>query len=184
VLAAPERPEHADLVLPNGLDKVCDMLLSQHDYVIVDTPAGFSDKTLQIIEKADSVFMVTTLEIAAIKSTKLMLETLVLLGLREKVRVVVNRSTMDSMVKASDIPDFLGEDMPFYVPNDYDVVSQSLNNGIPFVLKNGKSEVSKEVCKIAEQLISRRQISVFKPKHASFIQSIIQRTIGGNTSFF
>jgi pilus assembly protein CpaE len=183
VLAAPDRPEYADLVLPNRLDKVCDLLLLQHDYVIVDTPVGFSDKTLQIIEKADSVFMVTTLEIAAIKSTKLMLETLILLGLREKVQVVVNRSTMESMIKASDVPDFLGEDMPFYVPNEYDLVSQSLNNGEPFVHKNSKSEVSKGVCKIAEQLISRREISVFKPKQASFIQSIIQRAIGGSTSF-
>ncbi|MFD0696825.1 CpaE family protein [Paenibacillus sp. GCM10027628] len=184
VLAAPDRPEYADLVFPDRLDKVCDLLLSQHDYVIVDTPSGFSDKTLQIIEKADSVFMVTTLEMAAIKSTKLMLETLILLGLRDKIKLLVNRSTMDSVIKAPDVPDLLGEDMPFYVPNEWEVVSHSLNSGVPFVLKNGKSDIAKAVCKIAEQLIQRREISVFQPKQTSFIQSIIQRALGGHSSMF
>lgn len=179
VLAAPDRPEFADLVLADRLDKVCDLLLLQNDYVIVDTPAGFSDKTIQIIEKADTVFMVTTLEMASIKNTKLMLETLHLLGLRDKIKLVVNRSTMDSVIKASDVPELLGEDIPYYVPNDFDLVSQSLNNGVPFILKNGKSDVAIAVCKIAEQLIQRREISVFKPKQTSFIQSIIQRALGG-----
>lgn len=179
VLAAPDRPEFADLVLPDRLDNVCDLLLLQNDYVIVDTPAGFSDKTIQIIEKADTVFMVTTLEMASIKNTKLMLETLHLLGLRDKIKLIVNRSTMDSVIKASDVPELLGEDIPYYVPNDFDLVSQSLNNGVPFILKNGKSDVAIAVCKIAEQLIQRREISVFKPKQTSFIQSIIQRALGG-----
>lgn len=183
VLASPDRPEYADLVTPDNLDKVCDLLLSQYDYVIVDTLSGFSGKTLQVIERADSVLMVTTLEMTAIKSTKLMMETLILLGLRDKMKLVVNRSTMESVIKISDVPELLNEEMPFYVPNEFELVCQSLNDGIPVVLKNSKSDVAKSVYKIAEQLIQRREISVFKPKEPSFIRGILHRAIGSTSIF-
>lgn len=183
VLAAPERPEHAELVRTEDLDKVCDMLLTQLDYLIVDTPVGFGENTLQVIEKADQVFLLTTLEMTAIKNAKSMLETFSLLGIREKVKLVVNRSTMNSVIKATDVPDILGESTPYYIPNDFEVVSQSLNIGVPFVLNNAKTEIAKAVFKMADQLISRREISVFKPKQPSMLQSLLHKTIG-TTSIF
>jgi pilus assembly protein CpaE len=174
VLAAPERPEFADLVTPKVIDKACDLLLAQHDYVLVDTGDGLQEQSLQVIEKADQIFVVTTLEMAAIKNTKLMLETLSVLGFREKTQVVINRSTMESVIKATDVPDLLGEETPIYVPNDFQLVSQSLNVGIPFVLNHAKTDIAKSIFKMAEQLISRREISLFKPKHPTFIQSLFQ----------
>jgi pilus assembly protein CpaE len=175
VLAAPERPEQADLLDSEVIGRVCDLLLSQMDYLIVDTAVGLTERTLQLIDKADQVFVLTTLEMASIKSTKLMLETLSLLGSREKATVVVNRSTMESVIKAQDVPNILDEDTPVYVPNDFQVCSPSLNIGIPFVLNQGKTDIAKSIFRMAEQLISRREIALFKPKQASLVQSLLHR---------
>jgi pilus assembly protein CpaE len=174
VLAAPDRPEFADMISADMIDQVCDLLLCQQDYLIVDTGVGLQEKSLQFIEKADQVFVLTNLEMATIKNTKMMLETLSLLGLREKVQVVVNRSTMESVISASDIPDILGEETPIYIPNQFQIVSQSLNVGIPFVTNHGKTDLAKAVFKMAEQLISRREITLFQPKSPSFIQSFFK----------
>jgi pilus assembly protein CpaE len=176
VLAAPERPEYADLVTPQVTDRVCELLLSQHDYLIVDTGAGLQEKCLPLIEKADQVFIITNLEMTTIKNTKMMLETLELLGLRHKVQVVVNRSTMESVIQADDVPDILGEESPIFIPNQFQMVSQSLNIGIPFVVNHGKTDLSKAIFKMAEQMVSRREISLFKPKPSSFLQSLFQKT--------
>lgn len=178
VMPAPERPEYADLLNAQVIEKVCDLLLMNHDYLIVDTNVGLQSQTLQMIEKADQVFLLTTLEMTTLKNSKLMLETLALLGLREKVKVVVNRSTMDSVIKATEVPNILEEDSPFYIPNDFQLVSQSLNIGIPFVLNHGKTDIAKSIFKMAEQLISRREISLFKPKSPSFLQMIFQKGKG------
>jgi pilus assembly protein CpaE len=105
-----------------------------------------------------------------------MLETLELLGLRNKVQVVVNRSTMESVIQADDVPDILGEESPIFIPNQFQMVSQSLNIGIPFVVSHGKTDLSKAIFKMAEQMVSRREISLFKPKTASFLQSLFQKT--------
>lgn len=175
VLAAPDRPEYADLVTHEVINRVCDYLLAQQDYLIVDTGVGLSEKSLQLIEKADQVFLVTNLEMATIKNTKLMLETMELLGLKEKVQVIVNRSTMESVIQASDVSDILGEETLVYIPNQFSIVSQSLNIGIPFVMNQGKTDVAKAVFKLAEQMISRREIAVFKPKAPSLLQSIFHK---------
>ncbi|MFC5469339.1 CpaE family protein [Cohnella suwonensis] len=184
VLAAPERPEYADLVTPALIDRACDLLLSHHDYLIVDTGAGLQEKTLQFIEKADQIFVLTTLEMTAIKNTKLMLETLEVLGYKDKVQLIINRSTMDSVIKAPDVPDILGVESTIYVPNDFHLVSQSLNIGIPFVMNQAKTETAKAIFKMAEQLISRREISLFQPKQASFIQQLFHKTSKNITSIF
>jgi pilus assembly protein CpaE len=184
VLAAPERPEYADLITPVLIDRVCELLLSHHDYLMVDTGVGLQEKTLQFIEKADQIFVLTTLEMTSIKNTKLMLETLEVLGYRDKVQLVINRSTMDSVIKAQDIPDILGAESTIYVPNDFPLVSQSLNIGIPFVMNQAKSDMAKAIFKMAEQLISRREISLFKPKQGSFIQQLFHKTSKNITSIF
>jgi len=175
VLAAPERPEYADMIQSSLTDKMCEWLLAEHDYLIVDTAVGLQENTIQFIEKADQVFVLTTLELTAIKNTKLMLETLDVLGLRHKVQLIVNRATMDSVIKATDIPDILDVEHPEYVPNDFAIVSQSINVGIPFVQNQGKTDIAKSIFKMAEHLISRREIALFKPRTPSFLHSLFHK---------
>lgn len=175
VLAAPDRPEYADLMTADVVNKVIDLLLMEHEYVVVDTPVGLQESSLALLEKADQILIMTNLEMATLKNTKLMLETLNILGLRHKAQIVINRSTMDSVIKATDIPEILGEENPVYIPNDFQIVSQSLNIGIPFVLNQGKTEVAKAMFKAAELLTSRREISLFQPKKSSLVSKLFHR---------
>ncbi|MFE8699614.1 CpaE family protein [Cytobacillus sp. FJAT-54145] len=175
VLQAPERPEFAELVTDEKLSKILDLLLMQQDYVVVDTGVGLQERTLNIVEKADQILVVTNLEMAALKNTKLLLETLDILGFRDKVRIVINRATMESVIKAGDVPDILGEAEPIYIPNDFQIASQALNIGIPFVINQGKSELAKSVFKMAEQLTTRREISMIRSAKPSIISKLFNR---------
>jgi pilus assembly protein CpaE len=69
VLSAPERPEYADLITHPLIEKVIELLLVQHDYLIVDTGVGLQDKTVGILEKADQILVVTNLEMTTLKNT-------------------------------------------------------------------------------------------------------------------
>jgi pilus assembly protein CpaE len=176
VLSAPDRPEYAELITSEVLRKVMDFMLELYDYVIVDTGAGLNDTNLHLIERADQILMLTNLEMATLKNTKLMLETLDTLDMIDKVQLIVNRSTMESVIQAGDVPGILGVEAPLYIPNDFSIVSQSLNIGIPFVMSQGKSELSKSIFKMAERLSSGRELRLIKPKSPSFLQSIFQKT--------
>jgi pilus assembly protein CpaE len=158
VLPAPERPEYADLINKENVNLILDHMLFNFDYVFVDTGVGFNDHTLNLIEKADQILLVTNLEMATLKNTKLMLETFEVLGLREKVKLIINRATMESVISATDAAKILNEEAPYYIPNDFQVCSQSLNIGIPFVLNHSKSEVAKAIFKMAETIASKKEI--------------------------
>lgn len=176
VLSAPDRPEYADLITEELVEKVLRLLAVEHDYVLVDTGVGLQEKNLTFIEKADQILLVTNLEMATLKNTKLMLETLKTLGLSEKVSIVINRSTMTSVINAGDVSGILGIENPYYLPNDFAIASQSLNIGIPFVINQGKTELAKAYFKMAEQLTSRREISIFKQKEPSILSKLFQKS--------
>lgn len=175
VLSAPEKPEYADLVTEAALDKIIPFLLASHEYVIADTGVGLQTHTLQIIEKADQILLVTNLEMATLKNTKSMLETLEMLGLKDKVKLIVNRATMESVIQASDVPEILGVEEPIFIPNDFQISSQSMNIGIPFVINHGKTEIAKSIFKMAEQISSRREIALIKTKGPSLISKLFSK---------
>jgi pilus assembly protein CpaE len=177
VLPAPERPEYADLIKKEDVNQVVNHMMTLFDYTIVDTGVGFNDHTLNFVEKADQILLVTNLEMATLKNTKLMLETFEILGLREKIRIVINRATMESVIQATDAAQILGEENPFYIPNDFQICSQSLNIGIPFVMNQGKTDVAKSIFKMAEQITSRREIALLKSDKASFLSKWLPRKL-------
>lgn len=164
VLSAPERPEFAELISNEAVGKILDCLLIQHDYIVVDTPVGLNEQSLRFIERADQILVVANLEMAALKNTKLFLETLKLLGLQDKVKIVINRSNMESVIKATDAAAILDENDPIYIPNDFQICSQSINLGVPFVIKHAKSEVAKGIFKMAELITSGNGLNINSPR--------------------
>ena len=167
LLSAPHRPEYADLITEEIIEKTLKLLAVENDFVVVDTGVGIHDKNLPIIENADEILLITNLEMATLKNTKLMLETLQALEFDHKVKVVVNRATMNSVIKASDVENILGVDVAYYIPNDFQIASQSINIGIPFVINQGKSELAKALFRTAEQIASKRELRPLTQKQPS-----------------
>jgi pilus assembly protein CpaE len=167
VLPAPERPEFADLITNEAILNILKVMLKVHDFVVVDTPVGLNEQTLQFLENADQILVVTNLEMAALKNTKLYLETLDILGLRSKIRVIINRANMESVINATDAAKILNEESPVFIPNNFQICSQSFNLGVPFVIKHSNSDVAKGVYKMAELIFSENKLNLLKPKKKS-----------------
>jgi pilus assembly protein CpaE len=168
VLAAPARPEYADMITDESLEKTIRLLLAMNEYVIVDTGVGFYENSLNFLEKADKLLVVTNLEMATIKNTKRMLETIEMLGYKEKVEIVINRSTMESVLTTDNVIDILNVEHPYLIPNDFKVVSQSFNMGTPLVLSKTNNPVAKSLFKMALQLSSNSKPLVPKQKKRFF----------------
>jgi pilus assembly protein CpaE len=162
VLPAPESPELADLLTPEIINQVCDVILESYDYLIVDTGVGLHDQTLTLMEKADEILLVTTLELISIKNTKRLQQILKTLELQDKVKVVLNRSTMESVIEAGQVPQILDLDQLYSIPNNFQVASKSLNLGIPFVINQPSSDIAKAVFKVAERLDTNEAMVIRK----------------------
>ncbi|OZM58140.1 histidine kinase [Lottiidibacillus patelloidae] len=168
VLVAPDRPEYADMITDENLTKITSLLLDIYDYVIVDTGVGFHENSLPFIERADKLLLVTNLEMATIKNTKRMKETLDMLGYSNKIEYIINRSTMESVLNAENVAEILGTENPYLVPNDFKYVSQSFNMGTPIVSGRATNVVAKAIFKMAEQIASKRGPQRIKQKKRLF----------------
>lgn len=156
VLPASKRPEYAELITPASIAITAELLLQNYDYLIVDTGTGLNDQTLSLIERADKILLVTTLDLVPIKNTKYVLDILQTLELKDRVQVVINRSTMEGATPVGKVLETLQMETAFYIPNNAALVFQSLNQGVPLVIGRSKSDVAKAIFKIAEGLVSNR----------------------------
>ena len=69
------------------------LLQQRYDFVIVDTPPGFTPEVIASIDLSTDIVMVGMLDSLSLKNTKLGLETLELMGYEpEKIRLVLNRA--------------------------------------------------------------------------------------------
>jgi len=173
VLPAPESPELADLLTPDIITEVCDVILENYDYLVVDTGVGLNDQILTLMEKADEILLVTTLELISIKNTKRLMQIFKTLDFQDKVKVVLNRSTMESVMEAEQVPQILDLEQLFSIPNNFQIASKSLNLGIPFVINHPSSDLAKSVFKVAEQLDSNATVTVKKKQ--TFLDKLLTR---------
>jgi pilus assembly protein CpaE len=143
VLMAPTRPDHASVVTVEFLREVYATLRSTNDYVLVDTPPGFTPEVIASIDSSSAVCVVGTLDSLSLKNTKLGLETLELMGYsRDRIHIVLNRAGSRVGITDEDVTAIIGRPPDVLVPSDRDI-PRLVNQGIPIVLEKEKSEAAK-----------------------------------------
>jgi pilus assembly protein CpaE len=143
VLLAPSRPDQASSVTVDLLLEVYPILRDEFDYVIVDTPPGFTPEVIATIDNSTDVCMVGTLDTLSLKNTRLGLETLTLMGYPEaNVSLVLNRAQTKVGISADDVAQVAGRVPDVLVPSDRDI-PRSVNEGLPVALSHPKSDAAK-----------------------------------------
>jgi len=157
VLLAPPSPEMAELITPAGVKHVIEILRQRSELVVVDCAAWFNDTLLGILDLADVVLTVLTLEITSIKNTRLFLEVAEQLGYAHKIRLVLNRADTTLGIRVADVEHSIGRKVDHTIVSDGRVVVYALNRGVPFVLSNRESQVSQDVLRLATSIVGSRE---------------------------
>jgi pilus assembly protein CpaE len=144
VLMAPVRPDQAGSVTVQFLhDDVYPLLRATNDFVIVDTPPGFTPEVITSIDASTHICLVGMLDSLSLKNTKLGLETLELMGYdRDRIRMVLNRADTNVGVTLEDATAIVGRTPDVLIPSHRDV-ARSVNEGQPVVLSRPRSEMAK-----------------------------------------
>ena len=150
VLLAPARPDQAGVVTVDFLTELYRILRANNDYVIVDTPPGFTPEVIASIDASSHVCMVGMLDALSLKNTKLGLETLELMGYdRERIRMVLNRADSNVGITHNDVVAVIGRPPDVLVPSHRDI-TRSVNEGTPIVQSGKRSEAAKAFRSLAE----------------------------------
>ncbi len=157
VLLAPPTPETAELITPAAVRKVIEGLRRNHDLVVVDCTAFFNDTTLAILDIADVILTMLSLEITSIKNMRLFLEVAQQLGYESgKVRLILNRADSALGIRVQDVEQSIGRKVDETIVSDGRSVVYALNRGVPFYLSNKEAQVSQDVLRLARAVTGER----------------------------
>jgi pilus assembly protein CpaE len=157
VILAPPSPEMADVITPAGVKRVVEILRQRYELVVIDCAAWFNDITLGILDLADVVLTVLTLEITSIKNIRLFLEVAEKLGYDDKIRLVLNRADTTLGIRVADVEHSIGRKVDNTIVSDGRAVVYALNRGVPFVLSNREAQVSQDVLRLATAMTGNRE---------------------------
>jgi septum site-determining protein MinD len=140
---------------PKDMVKVCEQLKQDFDFVLIDSPAGIEQGFQNAVAGADSVIIVTTPEVSAVRDADRIVG---LIEAQEKGpgRLIINRLRPDmvrrgDMLSTSDVVEILAIDLLGIVPEDEAIVV-STNRGTPVIL-DGKGPASMAYSNIAARLM-------------------------------
>jgi pilus assembly protein CpaE len=129
------------------------MLRTMCAFVIVDMPPHFDDVVLALLEEADDVFLVASMDIPSIKNLKVGIQTLGLLSLAgSKLRLVLNRANSKVNLDIADVERAIGLTVQFRIPSDV-AVPQAVNRGVPAILDKPRSPASLALSQIADSFL-------------------------------
>lgn len=150
VLLAPTSPEVAGEIGREQVNVVVDQLLARYSCVVADTWGVIDDVTLGLLARADELLVVTTPEIPALKNVKFFLEYLREHDLsRGRTSIVLNRFPSVDGVSLEDVQQHLRHPVSANIPSAGQLVTYSVNRGVPVVLSHPQSWVGQSLRQLA-----------------------------------
>jgi pilus assembly protein CpaE len=153
VLAEPKNPVDSENISSSQINQILQHLRSIFSYVIVDTSHKFDSKNLEVFDLSDTVILVTVPNISSLRAAKKVLGAFRDLDyVRDKVRLVVNRTDKRDPIKPEEIEKTLHHKISWMIPNDYPMVIEAINTGIPLVSRKGTSKVAQSIKELANHI--------------------------------
>ncbi len=154
VLAAPV--QLGAPVPPDRVGAALDTLKTMFDVVVVDTAGTFDDHSLQALDRSDTLVLVGTLDIPALKSLKVAAGTLDLLNIpRERWRLLLNRADPKVGLTTAELEETLGLKVAASIPSSRDILV-AVNRGEVVVRANRGHPVSKTLTAFATAVAPQR----------------------------
>jgi pilus assembly protein CpaE len=155
LLRAPLALESAELFTSDAMKAILIELREHFDYLIVDTDTSFSEATLTVLEMADLILLVTTLEVTTINRVSQFFEIMERLGYpRAKVKLVCNRVDNIYGIQPRHVESRLRQHFLSQIPDDPRLVVTSVNRGVPFTISHKNAPISKALQTLAQRVVT------------------------------
>jgi pilus assembly protein CpaE len=154
LLPRPIQLHDARLVTRDALQRIIGLLKTTFSHMVIDTSKSFGPLDFLAFEESSDVLMVTQLDLPCLRNVvRLMMVFDESSSLREKVRIIVNRVGEDNgQISLKKSKDTIGRDIFWQIPNDYKVMVEVRNNGVPLVEYAPKAIITQSFRQLANTL--------------------------------
>jgi pilus assembly protein CpaE len=164
ILLAPSSPELADLVTTGNLRSILREMAKLYDYVIVDTSSHLDERTLEAIELADQLLVITAATVPAVKDARVTLKLMSTLGIsKEKVSVVLNQLRPKVPFPKVDVEETLRFRVISQLPYDPKTVDGAVDKGKTFYSRDSRLEIVREIRALVDYLAPVEELGPAEP---------------------
>jgi pilus assembly protein CpaE len=151
-------PERAELVTLPAIQLAIDRLSATCQFVLIDAPASFSERTLTALDTSDMICLVTSASLPSLKATRRCLGLFEKLGVATaRVRLILNYSTthaMDTEAAAR----VLGR-RPDFIVQRYESLDAAANSGRPLVTSDPTDPLVADLTRLADAIVGGIPVS-------------------------
>jgi pilus assembly protein CpaE len=177
VIAAPHRPAEMRSFDPNLVTRLLDLASSFFDYVVIDMPRTWFTWTDNVLLGSNKLFIVSEMTVPGLRHAKQLVAAITeRLAGKPHPQVIVNRFEQRFFVpglRRADIQQALGDAFGGTVPNDYRLVREAIDRGIPLEeVKRGNA-----VCAALKKLVLPQAFAKSasgKPEIAQKVRSLFR----------
>jgi pilus assembly protein CpaE len=139
------------------MTRVIGLLKATFTHLILDISKSFSEIDMLALAEADVVLFVTQLDLPCLRNVVRLMTSFREIGkFDDKVRIVVNRVGYDmGQISLKKAQETVGREIYWQVPNDYRVMVEVRNNGIPLIQQAPKAAITQSIGQLADALCGR-----------------------------
>ncbi len=135
VVAAPNRPAEMRSFDPDVVTRLLDLVSSHFDYVVFDMPRTWFSWTDSVLLGSNKVFIVSEATVPGLRQAKQLVDAIgERLGGDARPRVIINRfvqKMLSAGLRKSDVEAAIGDAFLACLPNDYGLVREAIDRGVP-----------------------------------------------------
>jgi pilus assembly protein CpaE len=135
VIAAPNRPAEMRSFDPDVVTRLLDMVSTNFDYVVFDMPRTWFSWTDSVLLGSNRLFIISQMTVPGLRHAKELVNAIKeRLGDGPKPQVIINRfeqNLFSSGLRKGDIEQVLGEAFAGCIPNNYGLVREAIDRGVP-----------------------------------------------------
>jgi len=139
VLTTPETPLPMDAIGDGTIRDILQLAQKNYKYVVVDMPQTMTSWTDAVYRESAVIYAVMQMNVSCVRQMERWFSVMDREGLRDlTIRIVANRYSPFGLAGQSNITlaqaeKALGHKVDFTISNDYELISQSLDEGMPAV---------------------------------------------------
>jgi len=152
VVAAPNRPAEMRTFDPDVVTRLLDLVSSNFDYVVFDMPRTWFSWTDSVLLGSNKLFIVSETTVPALRHGKQLVAAIKeRLGDGPKPQVIVNRfqpKMFAAGLRLNDLRQVLGDAFTAVIPNDYPLVREAIDRGVPLDEVKPGNKITAELKKL------------------------------------
>ena len=158
LLPRPIQLQDIQAIETEDFKKVIGLLRASFTHLVIDLSKSYNPLDIATLQLSDHILMLTQLDLPCLRNVVRLLSSLESFeGVNEKIKIVVNRTAPDkSQISAQKAEETIDRKIFWQIPNNYRVISECRNNGIPLQTHSPKAAITVSINELARKLAGDR----------------------------